>query len=665
MFSTKCSGSGALGWIETTDGSSRADLLAGSAVGTELLERVPGTTDQLIMVPPGLTSEGTMRRVKLAGTSGITVLAGRAVGSTKITDIDVVDATRFILTRNKLDGDSGFASEFVNLADLTFQGSLSLGNPMVGVSVAPDGFVAVGWRGSNPQTQYHGDFAIYGATDRTHIRRIINFVENTTTGGPLEQPVNRGIEWSGSGGSLFGVTMDQAGGNLQVHPLTDPRRIDSGGGVFPPEPFFHRFGEQFSFDILAGPTHFSPPPTGNLVVTRTDRLGTETIASPPISLALGARYTVTDTPRITGFQRYTASYAGDALYLPGSNWQDEGVVAVGADLTGDFIEDLAIGAPYEDYGSISDSGTAAVLPGGSGGVTGNGGLGFNGTKDDYDQGGREAGDRFGYSSTLGDFDGNGFADLAVSTPYENANLRDQGAVRIYWAAEPGGGAIAYHDTLLGTQIDQRLGYALSSGDFDGDFVSDLVIGARDEHVRINLYGAGTQKMLSQDSGGVPGTRRSGERHGAEFAVGDLNGDGFQDLAVGAPDDRDDRGFASGAVTIHYGSPTGPRGTGSQRWSLDSAGVSGSPATGNPSAATSTTGSARRWRSAISTATAMEISRSACPARRSASAEERNRTRARSPCCSAPPPARPRPAACGLPRARPGCRRIRPPTISLG
>ncbi|WP_405478904.1 FG-GAP-like repeat-containing protein [Streptomyces sp. NBC_00009] len=62
-----------------------------------------------------------------------------------------------------------------------------------------------------------------------------------------------------------------------------------------------------------------------------------------------------------------------------------------------------------------------------------------------------------------------------------------------------------------------------------------------------------KKTLTQSSTGVPGTNEPGDQWGASVAEGDLNGDGYADLAIGQPGEDDTSGHADrGAVTLLYG-----------------------------------------------------------------------------------------------------------------
>lgn len=83
-------------------------------------------------------------------------------------------------------------------------------------------------------------------------------------------------------------------------------------------------------------------------------------------------------------------------------------------------------------------------------------------------------------------------------------------------------------------------------------------------------------MISQDTAGVPGTGEASDLFGWEISVGDINGDGLSDIAVGtvAEDGAASGSGDSGAVTVLYGSASGVTGTSSQTFTQDTAGVPG-------------------------------------------------------------------------------------------
>ncbi|MDP9188611.1 MAG: Ig-like domain-containing protein, partial [Actinomycetota bacterium] len=257
-----------------------------------------------------------------------------------------------------------------------------------------------------------------------------------------------------------------------------------------------------------------------------------------------------------------------------------------ADFNGDGFADRAVGVPLEDVGSVSDAGVVNVIYGSATGLTDAGNQVWN----QSDLGGgetAEAGDQFGRALTTGDFNQDGFADLAVGAPFENVgSAADAGTVNVIYGSASGltsAGNQLWHQNSPGipeaADAGDSLGGALASGDLNGDAVDDLAIGVPSETVgttagagAVNtIYGsasgltsAGSQ-IWNQNSAAIAEASEAGDLFGAAVAAGDLNGDARDDLAIGAPSESVGSTADAGSVNVIYGSGSGLSGTGNQLW----------------------------------------------------------------------------------------------------
>jgi hypothetical protein len=162
----------------------------------------------------------------------------------------------------------------------------------------------------------------------------------------------------------------------------------------------------------------------------------------------------------------------------------------------------------------------------------------------------------------GDFDEDGFADLAVGAPGENVGgAISAGAVSVLYGSGSGlstaGGRL--FTQVAGTVEDFDLfGFALAGGDLDDDGFDDLVAGAPWERVG-SLFQAGTLSVIPGSAGGltsaggfrvnqVGGTVEADDQFGADVGTGDFDNDGTADLAAGAPAEDVGSAFNAGAVS---------------------------------------------------------------------------------------------------------------------
>ena len=175
--------------------------------------------------------------------------------------------------------------------------------------------------------------------------------------------------------------------------------------------------------------------------------------------------------------------------------------------TGDFnhdgYDDLVAGIPSEDIGTIKDAGGITIIYGSVNGLTSNKVQWFDQDSPDM-PGGVEANDFFSRALASGDFNYDGYMDLAIGIPYEDLNsLQGAGAITI----------------LYGSQ---------------------------------NGLTASNSKWFDQNTPGIPGVIEKGDLFGWALSSGDFNNDKYYDLAIGIPWEAIENISAAGMVSILYG-----------------------------------------------------------------------------------------------------------------
>lgn len=192
---------------------------------------------------------------------------------------------------------------------------------------------------------------------------------------------------------------------------------------------------------------------------------------------------------------------------------------------------------------------------------------------------------------VGDFDGDGFADVAAGGPDESAGVG--GHVTVYKGDTDV--TLATSSTITQDTTDvpgtavagDHFGHSLAAGDVDGDGKADLAVGVpyktvtsqADAGELIMLYGAtdglsgARSQAVSQDTTGVPGAAEANDELGWTVILRDLNADGKADLVGGAPKENG----TDGAVSVLFGGTEGVTATGSATWGAGTLGVTGEDA----------------------------------------------------------------------------------------
>jgi len=272
------------------------------------------------------------------------------------------------------------------------------------------------------------------------------------------------------------------------------------------------------------------------------------------------------------------------------------------DFDGDNRSDLAVGAPGESIGGVDGAGAVNVIYGAGGGLAATGnqiwsqrsaGIAFD----------PETGDAFGSSIACGDFNKDGYDDMAVGVPHESIGSRNPilraGAVNVIYGSRGGltevGDQIWHQNSsnIEGVaEAGDLLGWAVVAADFDGDGYDDLAAGAPGESVgsdrqagSVNvIYGSASgldaagDQIWHQDISGIAGSAEPGDRLGESLTAGDFDNDRYDDLAIGVPGENLSIGGTNltdaGMVNVIYGTNAGLSSVGDQDWHQASPGVNG-------------------------------------------------------------------------------------------
>ncbi len=256
-----------------------------------------------------------------------------------------------------------------------------------------------------------------------------------------------------------------------------------------------------------------------------------------------------DNDALAGGAGTSVSYAYDATTLTKlAKWSGGSAVARLDDTDGDGVDDLLFGAYGSDRaylllgGSLADAALSSAA--------------------DATWSGEASGDDAGAAvARLGDVDGDGLGDYGVGAPENDTNAAAGGAAYLLLgSAAPASASLATGIRVAGDDSADRAGAALCTpGDVDVDGLSDVLVGAYYDDwggtgagAAALLYGSATLANLDFSSTDAQFVGESdGDSAGEALSGGDVNGDGFADLLVGAPSEAT-AGGSAGAVYVMLG-----------------------------------------------------------------------------------------------------------------
>ncbi|MDH5546946.1 MAG: tandem-95 repeat protein [Gammaproteobacteria bacterium] len=238
-------------------------------------------------------------------------------------------------------------------------------------------------------------------------------------------------------------------------------------------------------------------------------------------------------------------------------------VASAGDVNGDGYEDIAIGASTFDNGQ-TDEGRVFVYHGAAGGPS---------TTADWTAESDQASANFGVSlASAGDVNGDGYADLVVGANLYDNGESDEGRAFVYYGSGTGLSATADW-TMESNQASANYGISVNSaGDVNGDGYADVIVGANlydngqaSEGAAFIYYGATTGLSTFTDWQ-VESNSISAEFGISVASAGDVNGDGFDDVVIGANKFTNGQ-TAEGGAFVYHGSVSGV--ATSANWSFES------------------------------------------------------------------------------------------------
>ncbi|MCB9833844.1 MAG: FG-GAP repeat protein [Planctomycetes bacterium] len=217
------------------------------------------------------------------------------------------------------------------------------------------------------------------------------------------------------------------------------------------------------------------------------------------------------TGRVSIFSGFDGSFIRAILAPSGQTNYGFAIDEVG-DLTGDGISEIIVGSHRGTSSTFTDAGRAFVYNGANGNLI-------------YSFVGDDANDRLGNAvSGLGDVNGDGTPDFAIASFLDDTFGVDKGKVLVI---DGGSGSVIHQ--LHGPAWFGYFGNEVNdAGDFNGDGFADIIVGgSHGAAVMSGIDGRLLTTLLP-----AAASLSSGQLGHAVFGLGDINGDGFDDVAAG-------------------------------------------------------------------------------------------------------------------------------------
>ena len=249
-----------------------------------------------------------------------------------------------------------------------------------------------------------------------------------------------------------------------------------------------------------------------------------------------AVYPVTIDPVLGGVAWSYASDSNDA-------WLGWAVSSAG-DVNGDGFDDVLVGAPAYDT-AVTDGGAVFLFYGSA--------IGLAAAPDWFAEFNTEAGARFGEAvASAGDVNGDGFGDIIVGAPYRDTTGTDNGIVFVWYGSATGLAATADWSALSLYDLNEFGTSVAGVGDVNGDGYDDIAVSAPNSKIAYGWFGGpgGLGPNGLPANADWQGTHPSANVYAMVLAgAGDVNGDGYDDIITG-------NRFHPRAY-VHLGGPAGP------------------------------------------------------------------------------------------------------------